>query len=61
MQIFSKIDIGRVRSSNQDAYFTGELSDALSTCCAKIDAREYPNIYLSRIEFLWILPISKSC
>lgn len=27
MQIFSKIDIGRVRSSNQDAYFTGELSD----------------------------------
>lgn len=27
MQIFSKIDIGKVRSSNQDAYFTGELSD----------------------------------
>ena len=27
MQIFSKIDIGMVRSSNQDAYFTGELSD----------------------------------
>ena len=27
MQIFSKIDIGRMRSSNQDAYFTGELSD----------------------------------
>ena len=27
MQIFSKIDIGRVRSSNQDAFFTGELSD----------------------------------
>lgn len=27
MQIFSKIDIGKMRSSNQDAYFTGELSD----------------------------------
>lgn len=27
MQIFSKTDIGMVRSSNQDAYFTGELSD----------------------------------
>lgn len=27
MQIFSKIDIGMVRSSNQDAYFTGEFSD----------------------------------
>ncbi|MDD6478648.1 MAG: Stp1/IreP family PP2C-type Ser/Thr phosphatase [Oscillospiraceae bacterium] len=27
MQIFSKMDIGMVRSSNQDAYFTGEISD----------------------------------
>ena len=27
MRIFSKMDIGMVRSSNQDAYFTGEISD----------------------------------
>lgn len=27
MQIFSKIDIGKIRTSNQDAYFTVKLSD----------------------------------
>jgi len=35
LQIYSKIDIGKVRHSNQDAYFTGELSDgsAIAVVC----------------------------
>ncbi|MBR4073074.1 MAG: Stp1/IreP family PP2C-type Ser/Thr phosphatase [Clostridia bacterium] len=35
MQIYSKIDIGKVRHSNQDAFFTGELSDgsAIAIVC----------------------------
>ena len=46
MQIFSKIDIGRVRSSNQDAYFTGELSDgsAFAVVCDGMGGANAGNI-----------------
>lgn len=46
MQIFSKIDIGRVRSSNQDAFFTGELSDgsAFAVVCDGMGGANAGNI-----------------
>lgn len=46
MQIFSKIDIGMVRSSNQDAFFTGELSDnsAFAVVCDGMGGANAGNI-----------------
>jgi len=46
LQIFSKIDIGRVRSSNQDAFFTGELSDgsAFAVVCDGMGGANAGNI-----------------
>ena len=46
MQIFSRIDIGKVRSSNQDAYFTGELSDgsAFAVVCDGMGGANAGNI-----------------